>query len=126
MKMRKKDGTFATTEAENAKVLLDQFFEVMNCNELSAYDPTVLQEIDSHPVNTTLDIPPTSTEIKAALKNAVQEDPRKEWNTNRSLQEPQERAAVSIQETHHSFLAKQPVQPGGLATNQTEHFTKKG
>jgi hypothetical protein len=40
----------------------------VNCKELSAYDPTVLQEIDPHPVNVTLDIPPTSTEIKAALQ----------------------------------------------------------
>jgi hypothetical protein len=68
IKMRKKDGTFATTKAENVKVLFDHFYEVINCKELSAYDPTVLQEIDSCPINTALDTPPTSSEIKAALQ----------------------------------------------------------
>jgi hypothetical protein len=40
--MRKKDGTFAKTEAEDAKVLFDHFHVVVNRKELSAYDPTVL------------------------------------------------------------------------------------
>jgi exonuclease III len=68
MKMRKQDGTFATTETDNAKVLFDHFYKVVNRKELSAYDPTVLQEIDSRPTNTALDAPPTSKEIKAALQ----------------------------------------------------------
>jgi hypothetical protein len=33
IKMRKNDGTFAKTEAENAKVLFDHFHWVMNCKE---------------------------------------------------------------------------------------------
>jgi hypothetical protein len=65
--MRKKDKAFAKTEVENAKVLFDHFHGVVNCKELSAYDPTVLQEIDPRPTNTALDAPPTSSEIKAAL-----------------------------------------------------------
>jgi hypothetical protein len=68
MKMRKKDGTLARTEAENAKVLFDHFHQVVNRKELSAFDPTVLQEIDPRPINTALDNPPTSSEIKAALR----------------------------------------------------------
>jgi hypothetical protein len=35
MKMKKKDGTFAKTEAENAKVLFNHFYGVVNCKELS-------------------------------------------------------------------------------------------
>jgi hypothetical protein len=39
MKMRKKDGTFAKTEAKNTKVLFDHFYKVINRKELSAYTP---------------------------------------------------------------------------------------
>jgi hypothetical protein len=67
MKMKKKDGTFAKTEAENAKVLFDHFYQVVNREELSAYDPAILQEIDSCPTNTALDATPTSLEVRTAL-----------------------------------------------------------
>jgi hypothetical protein len=68
MKRRKEDGTFAKTEAKNAKVLFDHFCKVVNLKEISAFDPTILQEIDPCPFNTTLDTPPTLSEIKAALQ----------------------------------------------------------
>jgi hypothetical protein len=77
MKMRKEDGTFAKTEAENAKVLFDHFYKVVNHKELSAFDPTILQEINPRPTNNTLDEPPTSTEIKAALKMQYKNSPGK-------------------------------------------------
>jgi hypothetical protein len=68
MKMRKHDGTFAKIEAESAKVLFDHFNKVINRKEISAFDPTVLQEIDPRPTNNALDEPHTSTEIRAALR----------------------------------------------------------
>jgi hypothetical protein len=46
MKMRKKDGTFAKNESKNDKVLFDHFHGVVNHKDLSAYDPTDLQETD--------------------------------------------------------------------------------
>jgi hypothetical protein len=69
MKMRKKDSTFAVkTEAKNAKVLFDHFWKAINGKELLSYHPTIIQEIDLHPINTALNAPPTLTEIKAALQ----------------------------------------------------------
>jgi hypothetical protein len=68
MKTRKKDGTFVKTKAENVKVLFDHFHGVRNHKELSAYDPTALQEIDPCPTNTVLVVSPTLSEIKAYLQ----------------------------------------------------------
>jgi hypothetical protein len=69
MKMRNEYGTFAKTEADNSKVLFDHIHKVVNRKELSAFNPPILfQEIDSRPTNNALDGPPTSTEIKAALR----------------------------------------------------------
>jgi hypothetical protein len=68
MKMRKIDGTFGKTEAENAKVLFDHFYGAVNRKELSVYDPTILQEIDPCPTNTALDTPPTTQERRTPLR----------------------------------------------------------
>ncbi len=66
--MRKQDGTFARTKTENAKVLFDHFYKVINRKELSAYYPAILQEIDLRPTNTSLNVSPTQLEVKAALQ----------------------------------------------------------
>jgi hypothetical protein len=66
--MRKEDGTFAKTEAENDKVLFDHFYKVVDRKELSAFDPTVIQEIDPRQTNKALNEPPNSTQIRAALQ----------------------------------------------------------
>jgi hypothetical protein len=58
----------AKTEEENAKVLFDHFHGIVNRKELSAYDSTVLDEIEPRPINTALDTPPTLLEIRAALR----------------------------------------------------------
>jgi hypothetical protein len=77
MKMGKEDGTSAKTEAENAKVLFDHFYKVVSHKELSAFDPTIRQEINPRPTNNALNEPPTSTEIKAALKMQYKNSPGK-------------------------------------------------
>ena len=68
MKMRKTNGTMAKTDKENAEVMFKHFEKVTNRQELSSYDPTILDEIPTRPTQSAMDTAPTKKEIQHALR----------------------------------------------------------
>jgi hypothetical protein len=68
MKMKKADGTMAKTDKENAKVMFKHFEQVTNQQDLSSYNPLILDKIPTRPTQTAMDITPTTIEIQHALR----------------------------------------------------------
>jgi hypothetical protein len=68
MKMKKADGTMAKTDKENAEVMFKHFKQVTNRQELSSYNPLILNEIPTRPTQTAMDTTPTTIEIQHALR----------------------------------------------------------
>jgi hypothetical protein len=65
IKMRKPDGLLARNQEESAKVFEDHFEKkVFNRNEVSSYDDTIFNKIDSIPCDPNLGEVPTSPEIQ--------------------------------------------------------------
>ena len=66
--MKKADGTMAKTDQENADVMFKHFEQVTNRQELSSYDPSILDEIPTRPTQSAMDTTPTTKEIQQALR----------------------------------------------------------
>ena len=65
-KMRKADGTRASTPEENAAVFASHFEQLYG--RTPSYDPSVLERLPQHPTAPNLDHPPTDDEIRRAVR----------------------------------------------------------
>jgi hypothetical protein len=68
MKMKKADGTMAKTDKENANVMFKHFKQVTNRQELSSYDPSILDKIPTRPTQSAMTTAPTTKEIQHVLR----------------------------------------------------------
>ena len=71
--MRKPDGSLCTTPAENAEVFRSHFEQLYG--RPPEYDPTVLNLLQQHPTATNCDHPPTSDEIRDAMRRLKNKAP---------------------------------------------------
>ena len=71
--MTKSDGTKCSNANENAEVFREHFQKLYG--RTPAFDPTVLDLLDSHPIHEGLDHPPTDLEIINATRNLKNNSP---------------------------------------------------
>jgi hypothetical protein len=68
LKMKKADGTIAKTDKENAHVMFKHFKQVTNQQELSSYNPLILDKIPTCPTQSVMDTTPATKEIHHAVR----------------------------------------------------------
>jgi hypothetical protein len=119
MKMKKADGTMAKTDKENAEVMLKHFEQVANQQELSSYDPLILDKIPTCPTQPAMDTTPTTKEIQHALRKMQYE---KSPGTNGI---PTEAFKCLTGTNHQSNSLKTPSLFSGKTTNSNQFTFNK-
>ena len=95
--MRKPDGTLCTTPAENAEVFRSHFEQLYG--RPPVYDQTVLDLLQQHPIAINCDHPPTSDEIRDAMRRLKNKAPGESGLT------PQAWKALASNDVAFSLLA---------------------
>jgi hypothetical protein len=62
------NGTMAKADKEKAVVMFKHFEQVTNRQELSSYNPLILDKIPTRPTQSAMDTTPTTKEIQHALR----------------------------------------------------------
>jgi hypothetical protein len=73
IKMQRTNGTKATTDVENSRIMFKHFEKTVNRHDLSAWEQEALDSVKQQPTNDLLEASPTRKEIKAALRKMKRE-----------------------------------------------------